>query len=108
MLTCVFHFSTSGVYLFFNVNTGLEEGLHACVGTQSLPTPCDPMDCSQPGFSIYGIFQTRTLEWVAMSYSRDLPYLRIKFRSFASPALEADPLPLVPPGKPNNNNNTKE
>ena len=35
MLPCVFHFSTSGVYIYiyFNVNTGLEEGFYACVGT---------------------------------------------------------------------------
>ena len=25
----------------------------------------DPMDCSLPGFSVHGILQTRTLEWVA-------------------------------------------
>ena len=31
---------------------------------------CDPMDCSQPGSSIYGIFQARKLERVAISYSR--------------------------------------
>ena len=31
---------------------------------------CDPMDCSQPGSSVYGIFQARKLEWVAISYSR--------------------------------------
>ena len=31
---------------------------------------CNPMDCSQPGFSVHGIFQTRILEWVATSYSR--------------------------------------
>ena len=31
---------------------------------------CDPMDCSQPGFSIHGIFQARVLEWVAISFSR--------------------------------------
>ena len=30
----------------------------------------DPMDCSQPGSSVYGIFQARILEWVAISYSR--------------------------------------
>ena len=30
----------------------------------------DPMDCSLPGSSIHGIFQARTLEWVAMSSSR--------------------------------------
>ena len=27
------------------------------------------MDCSLPGFSVYGIFQARILEWVAISYS---------------------------------------
>ena len=29
----------------------------------------DPMDCSLPGFSIHGILQARTLEWVAISFS---------------------------------------
>ena len=27
------------------------------------------MDCSLPGFSIHGILQARTLEWVAISFS---------------------------------------
>ena len=31
---------------------------------------CDPMDCSLPGFSVYGILQARVLEWVAISLSR--------------------------------------
>ena len=31
---------------------------------------CDPMDCSLPGSSIHGISQARTLEWVAISFSR--------------------------------------
>ena len=25
---------------------------------------CDPMDCSQPGSSVHGIFQARILEWL--------------------------------------------
>ena len=29
---------------------------------QSCPTPGDPMDCSLPGSSVHGIFQTRVLE----------------------------------------------
>ena len=29
-----------------------------------------PIDCSLPGSSIHGIFQTRVLEWVAISFSR--------------------------------------
>jgi len=33
-------------------------------------TLCDPMDCSPPGFSVHGILQARTLEWVAMYFSR--------------------------------------
>ena len=37
---------------------------------QLCPTLCDPMDCSLPGFSIYGILQARVLEWVAISFSR--------------------------------------
>ena len=37
---------------------------------QSCPTLCDPMDCSLPGSSIYGIFQATELEWVAISFSR--------------------------------------
>ena len=37
---------------------------------QSCPTLCDPMDCSQPGSSVHGIFQARTLELVAIPFSR--------------------------------------
>ena len=38
--------------------------------TQSCPTLCDPVDSSQPGSSVHGIFQARILEWVAISFSR--------------------------------------
>ena len=41
----------------------------AAKSLQSCPTQCDPMDCSLPGFSVHGILQTRTLEWVAISFS---------------------------------------
>ena len=30
------------------------------------------MDCSLPGSSTHGIFQARILEWVAISFSKDL------------------------------------
>ena len=33
-------------------------------------TLCDPMDCSLPGSSFHGIFQTKIVEWVAISFSR--------------------------------------
>ena len=37
--------------------------------TQSSPTLRDPMDCSLPGFSAYGIFQARVLEWVVIGWA---------------------------------------
>ena len=36
----------------------------------SFPTLCDPIDCSLSGSSIHGIFQARTLDWVAISFSK--------------------------------------
>ena len=38
--------------------------------SQSCPPLYNPMDCSLPGSSIYGIFQARILEWVAISFCR--------------------------------------
>ena len=69
-----------------------------CVCLKSLqwcPTLCDPMDCSSPGCSVYGILQARILEWVVMPSSGDLPLPRIEP---GSPALQADSLPSEPPG----------
>ena len=43
---------------------------------QSCLTLCDPMDCSPPGFSVRGILQARTLEWVALPSSRGSSQLR--------------------------------
>ena len=37
---------------------------------QSCKTLCDPMECSPSGCSVYGIFQARILEWVAIASSR--------------------------------------
>ena len=37
------------------------------------PTLCNPMDCSPPGSSVLGVSQARILEWVAISFSGDLP-----------------------------------
>ena len=33
-------------------------------------TLCNPMDCSSSGSSVHGIFHSRILEWVAISYTR--------------------------------------
>ena len=39
---------------------------------QSRPTLRDPVDCSLPGSSVHGIFQTRVLEWGAIAFSSSL------------------------------------
>ena len=45
--------------------------------TQSCPTLCDPVDCSLPNSSVHGIFQAIVLEWITISFSRDIG--RVKF-----------------------------
>ena len=44
--------------------------VHRCAISQHCPTLCNPVDCSPPGSSVHGILQTRTLEWVAIPFSR--------------------------------------
>ena len=58
------------------------------------------MDYNPPGSSVHGILQARTLEWVAISSSRDLPDPGIKPTSLASPALAGRSFPTEPPEKP--------
>ena len=41
----------------------------AAKSLQLCPTLCNPKDGSPPGSPIPGILQTRTLEWVAISFS---------------------------------------
>ena len=39
---------------------------------QSCLTLSDPMDCSQPGSSIHGIFRATVLEWGAIAFSHTM------------------------------------
>ena len=45
--------------------------MHARSLTQSCLNLCNPMDCSPPGSSAHVICQTRILEWVAISFSKE-------------------------------------
>ena len=45
------------------------EAAAAAKSLQSCPTLCDPIDGSPPGSPVPGILQTRTEEWVSISFS---------------------------------------
>ena len=60
----------------------------------------DPMDCSRPGSSAYGISQARILEWVTISFSRRPSKPGIEPVSLASPALAGRFFTTEPQGKP--------
>ena len=68
-----------------------------CFSRSVMFNSCDPMDCSPPGSSVHGIFQTRILEWVDISFSRGSPpphrsNLHLLHCTW-SPTLQADSLP---------------
>ena len=79
---------------------------------QSCPTLSDPMDCSLPGSSIHGIFQTRELEWGAICsidlYVFFLVSVSCCFDHYAAAAAKSlqscltprDPRDSSPPGSP--------
>ena len=71
-----------------------------CLVTQSCLTLCNPLDCSPPGSSVHGIFQARTLEWVAISSARGSSWPRDWTLPPLSPALAARFFTTDPPGKP--------
>ena len=64
--------------------------LPAAKSLQSCPTLCDPTDCSLPGFSVHGILQARTLEWVAISFSNAWKW-KVKVKSLSHVWLLATP-----------------
>ena len=49
--------------------TTVEAAAAAAKSLQSCLVLCDPMNSSPPGSSVYGILQTRILEWIAISLS---------------------------------------
>ena len=62
----------------------------AAKSLQSCLTLCDPTDGSPPGSPIPGILQTRTLEWVAISFSKAGKW-KVKVKSLNSVWLLATP-----------------
>ena len=62
----------------------------AAKSLQSCPTLCDPGDSSPPGSPVPGIFQARTLEWVAISFSNAWKW-KVKVKSLSRVWLPATP-----------------
>ena len=69
---------------FFNMVSFLLWPLSYNMGSIAL-TLWNPIDCSLPGSFVHGVFQTRLLEWVAISYSSHIIYTSIK-ASWCSPS----------------------
>ena len=71
--------------------------VHACSVALSCPTLCDPMDCSPPGSSVYGIFQSRIRGGLPFPPPGDLSQPGTEPRS---PVLQVDCLSLSHLGNP--------
>ena len=56
--------------LFYYNNFDPAAAAAAAKSLQSCPTLYDPIDGSPPGSLVPGILQARTLEWVAISFSK--------------------------------------
>ena len=65
--------------------------------TQSCPVLCNLMDYRPPGSSVRGILQARIVEWLAIPFSKGSSDPGVEF---ASPALQAESLPLCHQGSP--------
>ena len=65
----------------------LKSFMAVCEHAQLCLTLCNLMDCRPPASSVHGVFQVRILEWVAVSFSRDLPNPETEPASVESPAL---------------------
>ena len=57
------------IFFFRPGIVNIEVAAAAAKSLQLCLTLCDPIDSNPPGFTIPGILQERTLEWVAISFS---------------------------------------
>ena len=76
------------------VTRAMKERIQLC---QSGLTLCDPLNCSPPGSCVHGILQAKTLQWVAISFSRGSSWPRVEP---GTPALEVDSHHLSHPESP--------
>ena len=72
-------------------------GRSAAKSLQSCSTLCDPIDGNSPDSSVPGILQARTLEWVAISFSKCMKVKNESEVTESCPTL-SDPMDCSPPG----------
>ena len=63
---CVYLLNSSSFVYIQNIH----DAPAAASSLQLCPTLCNPIDGSPPGSPVPGILQARTLEWVAISFSK--------------------------------------
>ena len=82
--------------------------MNVCEHSQLCLTPCNPMDCSPPGFSVQGILQARILqEESPFPPPGDLPNPGAEPKSLASPALAGGFFTTSASGKPKGHQNSE-
>ena len=67
MCVCVYIY----IYIYIYTHTHVYVYCCFCLLLSQVQLFCNPMDCSLPGSSVNGISQASTLEWVAISFSRE-------------------------------------
>ena len=105
---CWFYYVSAAVFSASLTSTAMLTMISSVCGrTQSLSGVRlfrDPLDYSPPGSPVHGLFQARTLEWVAIipppPPPGDLPNLRIEPASLESPVLTGGFFTIAPPEKP--------
>ena len=90
----ILHFLKSSIDVLHNFRVIVFSAAAAAKMRQLCPTLCDPIDGSLPGSSVPGILQTRTLEWVAMSFSNAWKW-KVKMKLLSCVRLLATPWTVV-------------
>ena len=70
VVMCALHTSYTTIYRWWGGVYSVYNAAAAAKSLQSCPTLCDPTDSSPPGSTVLGVLQARTLEWVAISFSK--------------------------------------
>ena len=94
--TYIYHRITKDVRSLVGVSWNWWQGAYSCLfaaaakSLQLCQTLCDPIDSSPVGSSVPGIFQARTLEWVAISFSNAWKW-KVKVKLLSCVRLSATP-----------------